>query len=164
MALIPETGEGLSNANTYISLADANTYWTERGSPSEWDSANVAEKSAALLYATAWLDDNFRWYSYVYKTTQSLGWPRYSYFDDEGREVPSATVHQKIKDATCEMALNHLKGNINSSDNEGIKSEKLGDASITYSGGSSSKSYSFIKVGLRQYGIPKAINNSIYRS
>lgn len=165
MSLVAEDGTGLSNANSYISLAAANTYWVDYGSPTEWDAASTTEKSAALMYATRWLDDNFAWYSTIYSVTQNLGWPRWSYYDNENREVPSGTVPQRVKDATCEIALVHLKDGLNSSDNEGIKSEKIGDASVTYSSSNNQKSYSFVKVSLRQYGTSgKGSVNSLYRN
>ena len=165
MALVAETGAGLSNANSYISLTDANTYWADYGSPADWDNATDAEKSSALMYATRWLDDNYQWYSLIYKTTQSLGWPRWSFYDSENREIASGAVPQRIKDATCELALAHLKDNLNSVDNEGIKSEKIGDASVTYSSSSNQKSYSFIKLSLKEYGMAsKAKENRLYRN
>ena len=165
MGLVVEDGTGLSNANSYISLADANTYWIDHGSPSEWDAATTTEKSAALMYATRWLDDNFDWYSYIYTYTQSLGWPRNTYFDNENRQIDGATVPQRIKDATCELALYHLKDNINSVDNDGVLSEKVGDSSITYTKSGAQKSFSFLRMSLRQYGMAgKSKSNILYRS
>lgn len=165
MALVAEDGTGLNNATSYISLADAETYWTDYGSPAEWDAATDAEKSAALMYATRWLDDNFQWYSLIYTTTQALGWPRWSFFDSENREIASGTVPQRIKDATCELALAHLKDNLNSADNEGIKSESIGDASVTYSASSNQKSYSYVKLSLKEYGMTsKSKENRLYRN
>lgn len=165
MAFVAEDGTGLSNANSYVSLVDANAYFVQMANPTEWVNANNLERQAALIYATAWLDANFTWYSSVYVTTQSLGWPRWTFYDEESREIPSGIVPQPVKDMTCELALEHLKNAFNDTTNEGIASERLGDASVTYRAGGSQKSFSFIKMNLRRYGMAgKSKNNALYRN
>jgi hypothetical protein len=162
---VVEDGTGLSTATSYVSVADADSYVSTMGGNATWEAATNAQKQGALMYATRYLDDSFQWYSFIYSTSQALGWPRNSFTDKEGRTIPAATVHEPIKNATVEMALAHLSGGINETSSEGIQSEKIGDSSITYRAGGSQKSYSFVKVSLRQYGISSALrNNDIYRS
>ena len=155
---------GGASANSYVSIADADTYFDDRGKPSDWENAGLGTCQAALIYATAWLDQNFTWYSTIYSTDQALGWPRVQYYDAEGRQVGgSGVIPQKVKDAVCEMALQWIKDDFTSTDNEGIESESIGDASITYR--KSTKSYSFIKIMLKEYGTPNKSNNpTLYRA
>jgi hypothetical protein len=149
MALDATVG-GVS-ANSYITVADADAYFTGRGSPSAWTSLTTAQKEGALIYATEWLDSNYSWYSTICTTTQALGFPRNSGFDSEGRTIMGCgVIPTKIKNATCEMALQHINENLYSTEREGLKSQSFGDASETYS--SSSRSFSGIKLSLAEYG------------
>lgn len=161
MSLVVEDGSGLSTAESYISAADCDAYFSEHGDPSEWTSATTAEKEAALRYATSYLDDNYEWYSSLLTRTQALDWPRNPYLDSQGRYIEG--VPQKIKDATCEMALEHLKSSLNFDDTDGIQSEKYGDASVTYRG--TRKAYSPIKKMLTEFGnTGSASSNILYRA
>ena len=154
---------GDAAAESYPSLAEAELYWTNHGSPVEWTEATSEELEAALRYATQYLDQNFTWYSIIYSTTQALGWPRSSYYDSENRSVGGdGVIPPKIKDATCELALHYLKEDFTSADNENVLSEKVGSSSVTYRG--SSKSFSFVKIMLKDYGLPdKSGNPTLYR-
>src|SRR4051794_29732341 len=113
MALIVEDGTGLATADSYLSLADANIYFTNHGSPVEWTGAADAAKESALRYAARWLDGKFTWIGLLVQGTQSLEWPRIQglaykdTIDWEGRVYDP--VPQKVKDAQCEVALAHLK-------------------------------------------------------
>lgn len=152
------------DANSYVNIVDADLYFTDMGSPAEWTGATVAQKQAALMYATMWLDSTFTWYSTICLYNQRLGWPRFQFIDTEGRFIGgSGVIPKRIKDATCELALEHIKNSINSSDLEGVQSESVGSSSITYS--KASKSYSFIKMSLNEYGTPSKANSKIiYRA
>jgi hypothetical protein len=61
--LIVETGENIPNANTYISLADALTYFNNKGDQS-FLGASPDKQAAALFRAGQGLDFwlNGRWY------------------------------------------------------------------------------------------------------
>jgi len=161
MALDSTTGA--ATAESFVSVTDADAYWANHNSPLEWEEAITSELESSLRYATQYLEQNFTWLSTIYETTQALGWPRSSYSDSEGRSVGGAAViPQKVKDATCEMALQYLKEDFSSPDNENVLSESIGSASITYR--SSSKTYSFMKIMLREYGLPdKSSNPRLYR-
>lgn len=112
MALTVETGAVVAGADSYISLADANTYFTNHGSPSEWADATDAEKEAALRYAVQWIDSAFSWKGEVKDDDQVLDWPRAGVYDDERRLVASTSIPQRVKDAQCEAALEHLKSSL----------------------------------------------------
>lgn len=109
MALVVETGAGVAGADSYISVADADTYFTEHGSPSTWTSASTAEKESALRYAAVWVDDH-AWLSTLVSATQALAWPRNGFTDHKGRTWLSTQVPGDVVDAQCEAALAHLAG------------------------------------------------------
>ena len=113
MALTVEDGTGLAGAESYVSVADATTYFTAHGSPAAWTGlATDAAKESALRYAVRWLDARYAWPGELESETQALAWPRLDAYDREGRNL-SGTVPQLVKDAQCEAALLHVAGALN---------------------------------------------------
>ena len=62
MALIVEDGTGVSGAESYISVVDADDYHTNHGNTS-WGSADTTAKEIALRKASEYLDGKYgkRW-------------------------------------------------------------------------------------------------------
>lgn len=77
MTLIVEDGTGKSTAESYISVADADTYHSNRGN-TDWAALTTAEKERLLRIATDYMVAVYRlrWDGYRYVNTQSLDWPR----------------------------------------------------------------------------------------
>lgn len=110
MAVIVEDGTGLSNANSYITVAYANAYFAERNVTS-WDALDDEVKLASLIKGTDYFE--LRWshllIGEVYKDTQSLSFPRLDIgtpiYDliDPTLLIGYATP-EKIKRAICEYA------------------------------------------------------------
>lgn len=113
MALTVETGAIVAGADSYQSLAAADTYFTNHGSPSEWEDATDPVKESALRYATRWIDSTLTWRGEIVDNDQVLDWPRAGVYDDENRLVASDSIPQILKDATCEAALEHLRSALN---------------------------------------------------
>lgn len=110
ITLVVEDGTGLANANTYISLADANTYFTNQGTQGAAWAAPDELKNEYLVNATTALDAVFGrdYISYLRAsdtTVQSLLWPRENVWDRHNRRIPAGGIPQEVKDAQCEMAL-----------------------------------------------------------
>ena len=96
MALVVDT-------NSYISLADANTYFEDRLNSATWDEATDTDKSKALIQATQIIDQkDFLGYKSV--STQALKFPRTGLVDD-GIDVDGSTIPKRVKDAVCELAI-----------------------------------------------------------
>jgi hypothetical protein len=118
------TTPAASNADSYASVAEADTYFTARGIAT-WTGA-TADKEAALRRATTYLDNQYRerWKGIRTNETQSLAWPRldgvrgypYRYgfatllLDLDGFQIGSNVVPQQVKTATIEAALLALTG------------------------------------------------------
>lgn len=113
MALTVQSGSTVvADADSYIALADAETYATERGFGTAWSGATDAAKEAALRYATQWLDERYDWLGIISTTaTNRLKWPRLYAVDMDGREWTG--VPQALKDAVVEVALQHLSTGVN---------------------------------------------------
>jgi hypothetical protein len=127
--LIVEDGTGLSNANTYLSEADADTYWVDHGNNTTWSAATATQKQEALIIATQYMDANYntRWLGTKDSQTQSLAWPRSGVVDYDGYLLSNNELPQAVQDATAEAAVRHLSSAlIPDVDNPGgIKSEKV---------------------------------------
>ena len=133
MVLVVEDGTGLSNANAYISVTEADAYFTARNN-SVWSSKTTPEKEAAILYATSFLDSNFYWLGHIAVTDQALGWPRILVYDREGRSLDSNSVPVRVKDATAELALEALDKSLSPSLARGgdVKRQKVASLEIEY--------------------------------
>lgn len=96
----------------YGTVADADTYHDDRGN-SAWGESSVAtaEKEAALLRASEYVDYQFRPQFPGYKTglrTQTREWPRAWAYDEENNSIPSDEVPIEVERATYEAALREL--------------------------------------------------------
>lgn len=110
MAFVVETGAGLSNANSYASVASADSYVTERGLAG-WAALTTTVKEQSLIKATDYLEQTYReaWKGYRVTSTQALSWPRSDVVVDTfpvaANIVPTAIVR-----ACVEMALRASAG------------------------------------------------------
>jgi len=136
MSIVVEDGTGLETANSYISLADADTYHSDRAN-TDWAAATEAERNAALIKATQWLDGRYRsrWVGYRKTDDQTLDWPRYDAYDSDGYYLDSDAVPARIKYAEAEAALAIVDGtDLSPSLDRGgkVKREKVGPIDTEY--------------------------------
>ena len=153
MALTVEDGTGLTNADTYLSEADADIYEDTKmlGTDTDvvaWNAATSAQKEVALRRATEWIDITFRerWKGRRNKEEQSLAWPRTNVVDSDGFSVDTDIVHQDVKDATAEMAVRAIVSDlfvIDSAPSGAIKRtrDKVGplETEVEYAGSASQR-------------------------
>jgi len=116
MALTVETGTGVPGADSYISLADANTYVSNHGNSAVWSAAADASKEQALRLATQYIDlkygDRFKgcktWNTQAKR--QNLQWPRQGAIDNDGYEYPDDAMPACLVSAVVEAALRIIAG------------------------------------------------------
>jgi hypothetical protein len=110
MALNSTAGDAA--AESYFSLAEATTYFTNRG-VTAWTGTDAVKEQAARK-GTSYLDNAYRnrWKGYRTAQTQALAWPRvgstffvYGIVDEDGFEIPTNVVPDQIKRAAMEAAL-----------------------------------------------------------
>lgn len=111
MALIVEDGTGLSTAEAFISVADADTYHAARGNPVAWSGASVSTKEACLRAGATYLG-RIKWKGTRRLEAQALAWPRYSVVDGDGFSLSSTAVPERIRRANAELALRHVYSSI----------------------------------------------------
>lgn len=167
MALTPEDGTGLANADSFVSVADADTYFGNHGSPSAWSDLTTAEKESALRYATLWVDRRYAWPGEIRypETPQALSFPLETGAEDmQGRELDP--VPQAVKDATCEAALAHVAGTLAEVRDRGgaIQSATVGPLSVTYaSGAPRGRTFPYIDALLSVIAFPKSFATELIR-
>jgi hypothetical protein len=116
-------------ADSYFTIAEADTYFTSRG-VAAWTGSTAAKEIAARL-GTTYLENAYRdrWIGINVAQTQALAWPRidgsrgtyglgygfvqgftYPLFDINGWQIDPTTVPQQIKNAAMEASLLSLGG------------------------------------------------------
>ena len=153
MPIIVELGSIVAGAESYVTVAEADTYHANR-SNTAWTGAD-AVKEAALGRAAAYLDGHYRarWKGIrVHPVTQPMEWPRIGcvIVEDSGSLwhtghdagyggplcVPSDTIPQRLKDAQCELALRALSGELAVDGENNILSKKVDVLETSYMAGS----------------------------
>jgi hypothetical protein len=165
MAITVEDGSGKTDADAYVSVADCDTYFTNRQGSTAWTDAAVttAQKEAAIRNSTAYLDRRYNslWRGMRIGLNQALSWPRQDIRDLDGFAVGADSVPPKVVDACCEGAVLALSEDLLPDiENSGIISEEtvsVGSVRSTtkYEGGKSQvKTFRKIETLLR--GLIKA--------
>jgi hypothetical protein len=110
MAFVVETGAGLSNSNSYSSVAAADSYFADRG-VTAWAALTTTAKEQALIKATDYLEQTYResWKGFRVTSTQALSWPRSEVIVDTF-PVPANIVPTPIIKACAEMAIRASEG------------------------------------------------------
>lgn len=110
---------GAADANSFVTVEECDTYCDNRLNASAWnEETDEDQKIRALIEATRTLN-LARWHGHRVNDTQSLSWPREWAPDPDLPEsedglsaisyFPNDEVPQRVKDATCELALEFLR-------------------------------------------------------
>lgn len=124
MALVLDDTAGGASANTYITLADAETYFEGRANKASWTAASDADKNIALVHSTRLLDAMFMWAMNPTTDTQALQWPRNGILDTNRlRVIPDTEIPDEVKWATCEWAMGLIAGDLTA--DSGVAAQSL---------------------------------------
>ena len=107
MAFTVEDETGLATANAYISVAEFEAYWDDRGFVHS--SYNSAAKQTAIIKATDYIENRYRTRfkgSREFNETQNLSFPRVRLYDEDGNLVSG--LPKRLKYATAEYAKRAL--------------------------------------------------------
>lgn len=103
MALVLETGAGLTTANSYVSTTEAGDYFAvDRVFAATWDA--YATQEELLQWASRVLDQKVRWRGAKSVAASGLRWPRQGMIDRDGNVVDDNVIPVQVKQATLEMA------------------------------------------------------------
>ena len=136
MTLIVEVGQGLTDAESYASVADADTYFSNRGM-TNWATLSAEEKEQALRRATDYMGQAYRgrWKGYRTSVTQALDFPRQSVVMCDmatNYTIPFDVIPNEVKTACIEYAWRAASGELAGDLTQGILSESVGSLSVRY--------------------------------
>jgi len=136
MAFVPEDGSIIPGANSFVSLAEANSFHADRGNTAWAGTDNV--KEAALIKATDYIEQTYghKWLGELISPHQSLSWPR-----ENVPNVASDEIPVKLKQAVCTLALEALTTDLNPALARGglVKREKVDVIEVEYMDGAKSE-------------------------
>ena len=123
-----------ATANSYVTLAEANTYFETVPDSSTWTNKTDDQKTRALIAATRWID-TLVYYGDRCDNGQALKFPRNNYKVDDV-ELSCTTIPNNIKYAQYELAralANDTAAITGTTGTEGNLSElRLGDIQLKY--------------------------------
>ena len=124
MAFTLDATVGGASSNSYVTLAEANSYFASHISSSSWDAAQNQE--VLLSHSSRLLDHYMDWLGEPMEdeSLQSMGWPR-SGLD----EIFETNIPQRVKNAAFELA-NYLAANGTSVDEGDVTRIRVGPLSI----------------------------------
>lgn len=138
MALIVENGSIVAGAESYCTVAFADTYHAARGNDA-WD--NVDNKEAALRKAADYIGQMYRakWAGTRVSDLQAMDWPRYNVprIDSAGSYYASDSVPLEIQKANAEFALKTVEGDLLADADAPVTEETVGPITTRYAAGAS---------------------------
>lgn len=154
--MVVEDGTGLSNADSFVSVAYADTYFTTRG-VSAW--ASLINKEALLIKATDYIEAVYSesWKGVTLNDTQSLSFPRI---------IDDSTVYpDRLLKAVCELALKANDGDLLVDVEQRTIEEKVDVISVKYAEYSDQKTqYSMVYGLISPYLLSTGANKKAMRS
>lgn len=162
MSLIVEDGTGLSTAESYVSVADADTRLAALGQ-TNWATLTATEKEQSLRRASQYMLQAYRsrWKGERIGTTQALDWPRFGVYVD-GYVIASDTVPAGIANTCADLALKAAAGDLNADLTQAVIREKVGPLETEYAPGSTAtKRYRSIDMALAPYLKTGALNAAL---
>jgi hypothetical protein len=102
MSFVVQNDDGtIDNANAYIEVVYADSYFSDRGITS-WN-GTTAEKEQAIVQATTYIDTRFAFIGRRKNAEQSTEWPRSHAYDSSSYLITGLPI--QLKNACAEYAL-----------------------------------------------------------
>lgn len=137
MALTVEDGSVVSGAESYISVADADTYHSNLGNTA-WDALTTAQKEQSLRKATNYMLGRYGndWLGYRVGSTQLLDWPRkFVPLPDllSVEYISDSVVPDAVKNACASLALRASSETLLPDEEQAVVREKVDVIETQYS-------------------------------
>ena len=127
MALVATPGA--SNANSYLTVPEAEAYLDVRPHSTAWD--DIDDDEAALIAASRQLDWYMQWKGAKTSSSQSLEWPRASVYDRNGFLLDDEAIPERLKHAVVELALLNIAADRTADqDLDGFSSIRVGPLAL----------------------------------
>jgi hypothetical protein len=131
---------GGTASDTYGTLAEADAYFDSRDHLDHWTGAD-AKKEASLRVAAMYLDNVYRgrWKGLKVNRDQARAWPRSYAIDSDGYSIEADVIPVELKRAQFHAACLILNNtDLEAPLERAVKSEQVGDLSVTYMDGAAS--------------------------
>jgi hypothetical protein len=127
-----DTTTGGASAESYITVASADTYFSNRGNAT-WAALTTAQKEQALRKSTDYLGQRYidRWKGLIVSESQALDWPR-SGVVVRGYQVDDDTVPDAIQYACAMLAVRASAADLLADEERTVRSEKIGPIAVEY--------------------------------
>jgi len=124
---------GGASSDSYISVADADTYHGTNLNVTDWTGAIAANKEKALKMATRLLDERIDWVGSKNTDAQALRWPRGLVTTPDGYAVETTEIPTAVTNATAEFAKYLIASDrTGDADGKGIASLGVGAIDLTF--------------------------------
>lgn len=156
MALLTEDGTNVPGAESYQTVAGADTYHSNLGNAT-WAALTTPVKEQLLRKSTQYMTQMYRnrWKGYRSYSNQALDWPRQFVLVDDSlhnEEIESDEIPVDIKNACAELAFKSNSVTLNPDIERQTASVTVSSLSVTYVPGSpQNKKFSAIDMMLRPY-------------
>lgn len=171
MAITLITTPGDPDANSYVSLTEAENYFAGRLNNSLWE-LNSSSLPRALITATRRIDTER--FSGIRETrSQALQFPRSLIYDADGYPYDANTIPRNLKNAVCELAYFYLQQNerlvseVELHDAQFLSDYKVGPLSYSFKGDGNNVLPNSVKAELKAIGANTWLGDSyveeIYR-
>lgn len=132
MAVTIDATTGGANANSYVTLAEADIYFATRLNSTTFTSTNEDNRSIALIMATQRIDFE----AFVgdrASSTQALAFPRSNLDLVDGIQYESTEIPPHVKKATYELALYMLDTDMSAANsNDAYNSVSIGPLNVSF--------------------------------
>lgn len=156
--MIVEDNTGLSNADSYVSIADALDYFDRYGGGETFVDSD-SNQEQALRNGTRIVDGLIRWIGIPLTTTQALDWPRKQEEDDG--TYTTLEIPKEVIEAVADIAELWLNDDLSV---QPIVQERYGDTSVRYAYPQIESKVLDIKKRLLKYGAYSSAVVTTYRA
>jgi len=132
MAVVIDATLGGANSNSYVTLAEADTFFEARLYIDVWDDSTDDSKNRALVMATRRIEQE-TYYGDRETSTQALKFPRINIGYLDGILLDGG-IPELLKEAQCELALYMLSTDMSkpSVDTSAIQEARVGSIAVKY--------------------------------
>ena len=131
MAASIDATVGGASANSYVTVAEATSYFEGRLNASEWSGASDDEQIRALIMAARRIDQEV-YVGRSYDDDQAMQWPRTGVYDPNDRIYGTDEVPERVKRGQLELALALLQTTdlLEDTGLEGFESVQVGSLDV----------------------------------
>lgn len=131
VTIIVETGAGIADANSYVSIADITEWALTNPHDSTWASLIDANKNGYAAMACRILNEQMDWAGWQTDADQSLDLPRSGLTDKNGNSVDDDEIPDAVKNAQSELArLLAISDRTGDADTAGFKEIGVGSIKL----------------------------------